>query len=322
MCALASGRAGAVEASQVEELIHQGVELRQAGQDSRALPLFQKAYEIARTPRTAGQLGLCDLSLGYWTEAEAHLGEALSSTGNPWVEKNRPTLASAHARAHDNVGVVAVMGGPAGAKVFLDNREVGTLPLERPLRLNKGPHDVEVRAPGPVTRTKTMVVQGGDEQTLMLTLETNSVTELAVPVRTAPAISKLAEGSSEPAPHRTLAWVTGGVAAGALVFGVVETAVWFRGVQKFDDHRSATDPSVRDCGSDDPHYGGAGCQSLHDDIAHARLFALVGYGAAAALAAGSYLLFATPSSTSPKTIAAASCAPDLVGKGFSCRLSF
>jgi len=69
-------------APQVEELIRQGIELRQAGQDVRAFPLFQKAYESDRTPRTAGQLGLCELALGYWVESEKHLGEALASSGN------------------------------------------------------------------------------------------------------------------------------------------------------------------------------------------------------------------------------------------------
>ncbi|HVT76926.1 MAG TPA: PEGA domain-containing protein [Acidimicrobiales bacterium] len=317
---LASGPARAVEASEVEELIHKGVELRQAGQDGRALPLFQKAYEISRTPRTAGQLGLCELALGYWTDADTHLGEAVASSGNPWVEKNRDALSGALARARENVGIVSVMGGPPGAKVFLDDREVGALPLDQPLRLNKGPHDVEVRAPGPVTRTKTMMVRGGDEQTVTLALETKPAAELATPPL--PLVSKPAEPPRGPSGHRTLAWATGGAAAAALVFAGLETALWASNVHKFDDHTSPTNPGVNDCGSDDPHYGGAGCEGIHDDLARARLLAMVGYGAAAILGATSYLLFATPADAPPKTTALASCAPDLVERGFSCRLSF
>ena len=46
---------------QVEELIRRGNELRNSGQDTRALPFFQRAYEQSPTPRTAAQLGLVEV---------------------------------------------------------------------------------------------------------------------------------------------------------------------------------------------------------------------------------------------------------------------
>ena len=51
-----SARAG--DSAEAEALIRQGVELRAQKKDERALPLFEKAYQISRSPRTAGQLGL------------------------------------------------------------------------------------------------------------------------------------------------------------------------------------------------------------------------------------------------------------------------
>jgi hypothetical protein len=53
------------DAAEVEALIAKGNELRRAGTPGPALPYFQKAYELARTPRTAGQLGLAELAAGY-----------------------------------------------------------------------------------------------------------------------------------------------------------------------------------------------------------------------------------------------------------------
>src|SRR5256885_12888670 len=67
------------DAEQAESLIREGVRLRGLDQTARALPLFQKAYEMSRTPRTAGQLGLCEMELGAYVDAERHLGEALAS---------------------------------------------------------------------------------------------------------------------------------------------------------------------------------------------------------------------------------------------------
>ena len=61
------------DAAEVEALIAKGNELRRAGTPGPALPYFQKAYQLARTPRTTGQLGLAELAAGYPVEAAEHL---------------------------------------------------------------------------------------------------------------------------------------------------------------------------------------------------------------------------------------------------------
>ena len=53
-------------AADAENYIKRGNELRRSGRDQQALPLFEKAYEVAPSPRTAAQLGLCEVVLGYW----------------------------------------------------------------------------------------------------------------------------------------------------------------------------------------------------------------------------------------------------------------
>ena len=60
-------RAG--DAAEAEALIRQGLELRQQGRDAPALPLFQKAYDLAATPRTAGQLGCGEMD---WRVVPGH----------------------------------------------------------------------------------------------------------------------------------------------------------------------------------------------------------------------------------------------------------
>ena len=74
-------RAG--DSAEAEALIRQGVELRAQKKDERALPLFEKAYQLSRTPRTAGQLGLVEIALGYFVDAEKYLSEALGSPDHP-----------------------------------------------------------------------------------------------------------------------------------------------------------------------------------------------------------------------------------------------
>ena len=83
------------DAAEVEALIAKGNELRRAGTPGPALPYFQKAYELARTPRTTGQLGLAELAAGYPVEAETHLSAALAWSNDPSIVKYRQILADA-----------------------------------------------------------------------------------------------------------------------------------------------------------------------------------------------------------------------------------
>src|SRR3954452_16278532 len=83
------------EAAEVEALISKGNELRRAGTPGPALPYFQKAYELARTPRTAGQLGLAELAAGYPVDAAEHLAAALQSPNDPSIVEYRNMLTDA-----------------------------------------------------------------------------------------------------------------------------------------------------------------------------------------------------------------------------------
>src|SRR3954464_13795766 len=94
MVASESGPARA-DAAEVEALIAKGNELRRAGTPGPALPYFQKAYELARTPRRARQLGLAELAAGYAVDAEEHLASALQTPDDPSIAKFRKMLTDA-----------------------------------------------------------------------------------------------------------------------------------------------------------------------------------------------------------------------------------
>src|SRR4249920_1256825 len=123
------------DAAEVEALIAKGNELRRAGTPGPALPYFQKAYELARTPRTTGQLGLAELAAGYPVEAEAHLATALQSPNDSSIMKYRKMLTDALAIARSQIGELIIDGSPAGAEILIDGRGKGVLPLSSPVKL-------------------------------------------------------------------------------------------------------------------------------------------------------------------------------------------
>ena len=164
------GWAGPEEAEQAEALIKEGVQLRAQDQTARALPLFEKAYRLSRNPRTAGQLGLCELELGFFAEAELYLSEALATPNHPWIAKNRTTLKRQLDAARANVGELSLTVSPATAEVLLDKKSADKVVPGVPIHLRKGPVVVEIRAPGyqPVQTTITIVGGKREERTFAL----------------------------------------------------------------------------------------------------------------------------------------------------------
>ena len=130
-CALLCIGMARAESAEVESLIAQGNDLRHKGEPDRALPFFQKAYALSRTPRTEGQLGLAEMAAGHPMEAEQHLMAAIDSREHPWITKNREGLEKTLALARSSIGDVTVEGGPAGAALTVNGRIDGHAPIAR-----------------------------------------------------------------------------------------------------------------------------------------------------------------------------------------------
>src|SRR5262245_24238889 len=101
-------RAGGPTTAEVESLIRKGTELRRQGKDQQALPFFQQAYELARAGRTAAQLGLCEMQLGYFLPASEHLTESLAAKGDPWVSRHRDVLEQSRKQIDSHIADIVV----------------------------------------------------------------------------------------------------------------------------------------------------------------------------------------------------------------------
>ena len=152
-----------------EALIRQGIELRRSGNTSRALGYFKRAYNLAHTPRSAAQLGLCELALKTYVDGEAHLSEALAAH-NPWVEENRGTLEKTRSDARGHLGQVDVSGTPAGAVVTVDGRAVGSLPSVTTWAA-PGDSSMTASATGYVAVTRAVKVTAGGHVTEQVDLQ-------------------------------------------------------------------------------------------------------------------------------------------------------
>jgi PEGA domain-containing protein len=342
-----AGRANAGSEAESEALIRQALQWRAQNKPDRALPLLEQAYRTARTPRTAAHLGLVQLELGNFAAAERYLTEGLASPDHPWITKNRNTLEQQLANARTNIGELAVAGSPAGAEIWVNGSRVGQLPLATPLRLNQGRTEVQVRAPGHLTATETVTIAAGkrEQRTFALAVEPGVARTPAYAGAVEPPPFVPSSPAATPAPAvtveatpadpesrrrtmRTAAWVTGGAAVGALLFGTIEAFKVGSARDAFNNHMGTIGGiSGKDCGTGFLEQSPA-CKPLKDDYDRAHTLTIVGFAAAGALAAGASVLYLLSSpnrglGAEPATGARAlACVPDPSGRGVACSLRF
>ena len=336
-CAVLFGMPSAFgsDAAEVEELIQQALNLRRQQKDPLAYPLLQKAHELGSTPRTAAQLGLVEINLGYWLDAERHLSESLAARKNVWVHQHRDVLEQNLEKARRAIGEVLVVGTPAGAEVQVNGKVVGDLPMQAPVRLGEGPAKVEIRASGFAPSTRSVQVIGGQRQEISFALQ--PVKPTAPPATpppvsgTIPQVGTPAHEGSDAGPDRIgatpwmrpLAWTAAALAAGSLVFAAAQTKTWLDKREAFDNHlpsMPAMLPATPDCGAKDPNRGGPGCEAIYSSMERARTRAIATYAAGTLLAAGSVTLFILSNRGQEETRLA--CAPTLGINGAGCRLTF
>jgi len=329
---LLGSAAWATDPGRAETLIEQANRLRSRGQDQKALPLMKEAYDLAPSPRTAGQLGLAELAVGYWLEADRHLDEALAAPTHPWVAKNRAALRSAQKSARSHLVSVTLDGEPAGAEVMANGQPVGQLPLPN-LVLAEGRITFAVRAPGYDVQTKQVTLTGGGQSRLTFELQRvrvepgekmavpgpvqrNPVEGSATPVRVdrseKPTVSEPARANpgQGATPNRTLPIVLGAAAGVALGFGIWEHLAWANAASKFE--------AVDGCYAGLPMRGtDSQCQGLYDSITTHRALTFVGYGAAGLLAVGSGISYwlGSASAKAPSEKASLSVTHVALGRG-------
>jgi hypothetical protein len=328
--------AAASPSDEAESLIRKGVEQRRRGDHAGALELFERASAVSPSARALAQRGLAESSLRRWVDAERHLRDALERHDSPWIEakENRSILETALANVRTHLGGVRLQG-TEGAEVMVNGQAAGRLPLSAPVRVPEGSARITAAAPGRRSAEREIVVRGGEEAVVRLELESEAAAPPPPAEPVAPAVHAPPPPPPEPQPasslppptlvaapapnnqssvRRPLGWGTGAVAVAALAGGVVETFVWQAKRSDFND-------PTRGCLEDAPMRGAAGCSALHDSSERARLFAVIGYGAAAALGATSaWLLLSSPAADT--RIGGLSCAADLASPGVGCRLTF
>jgi len=194
------------------------------GHFAEAHALFSEAHALKPSARALRGLGFASFELRDYARALQELSAALEDQRQPLTDEQRTEVSGMLERTKQYLGSLQVLVTPADAAVLLDG--VPWDPTAGNQALALGSHTLTVHAPGYVTVTRDMYIEGGQQQTLPITLAPLDLTPRPSDTPSNLGTDTLTPTAPLPAgePHESVfgkAWFWGGVAGvvavGALV---------------------------------------------------------------------------------------------------------
>lgn len=294
-----------------EALFRRGKAVYSAGKLLEAYEVYKAAWSLRKTYEIAGNLGNVALELGKAREAAEYLAYSRSmfpANGSP---EKLARLEAALVEARRQVATVRVevrrqgeaSEGAAGeAEVLGDGQLAGRAPLGQELFLDPGYYTLKARLAGYADGERSIHVEKGSVETVILTLEAISIPEGRRGARNERAPPKVA---GAPSPEWRLPVIVAGLGVAAAGLGVGIGAAVHSGARRADVNEAWV--GLYDAAGDSACYGGGGalrasCDELLAAESDARTFrtlSIVGFIAGGAGAVTSIALLFLTGASSP-----------------------
>lgn len=147
--------------AEARERFGRGVELYETGDYSAALAEFMRTYELRPHWALLLNIAQCYGNLGRYGEALRYLERYLEEGGDEVPSQRRHEVEAEIERLRSFIAHVSVSVNVDGATISVDDREVGTAPLEEPILVRSGLHVIDARHPGYRSARQEVVVAGG-----------------------------------------------------------------------------------------------------------------------------------------------------------------
>jgi len=203
----------------------EGVDALRRGEHRLALEKFQEAYALVPSAKIFYDFGLAYVALGRRAEAlaafERFLGEAHDA---PADKRQRAAEQIIVLRSQVGTAAITVPGAPDGTTIVVDGRDLGRVPLARPVYLDPGRHEIAARsAAGRAGPVQQIDIRAGAGVEVVVPVEGAGPTvAVALPATRNPDLSArppAGPGPVEPAPMVAAGDGLGGRRIAALSIG-------------------------------------------------------------------------------------------------------
>lgn len=167
---VAPAEGGDAETAAAMAHFEQGISLYEEGDYAAALFEFQQAYEARADYRLLFNIGVTALELKDYVSARDSLRQYLEQGGDEIAAERRAEVQQQLETLGKRIGSVTIVCNTHGATVSIDGEEVGTTPLDTPIELNLGAHQVTIEQYGHEPHRVEVDVAGGSSTTLDVSL--------------------------------------------------------------------------------------------------------------------------------------------------------
>ncbi len=245
------------------------------------------------------QIALAEQALGKWRDAERDLDDAMKSTDqDSWIVANHDALAKALTTIGMHLGTLQVMTDAAGAELFLDGQSLGHVESGASYRVEIGTRNVELRAAGKYSSSRSVVVTAGE-----ISRETIDLEPLPAPSQTPAPLHQDHRSQSEArapivdqqagATQRNIGWVFLGTAGALAIAGVAGIVARNVEIGSYNDDGSC--PGLHSL--DQPPI----CQSKITTAQTWTTVSILGFVGSGVLAAGGAVLVLTSPKKTPQS---------------------
>jgi len=188
-----------------------GVDFYTEGDLNAARVELERAYALQPTYRLLFNLGQVAYEQREYAAAERYFRDYLEQGGDEVDDTRRREVERELERLRGRVANVQITTNVAAAKLFVDGREVGTAPMNEPVRLSAGRRLLRAESPDHSPVSREVDVVGGEDRRFELRFGPDLRSE----ARAADVI--------DPGPHPAL-WT--GIATGVFALGAGGMAFW------------------------------------------------------------------------------------------------
>lgn len=220
-----------------------GLKFYSEGDYRLAVIEFERTYELVPDYRVLYNIGQVRIQLGDYARARKALERYLREGAGQLKPDREKAVHGDLEMLESRTATLRINCSEAGADVLVDGEAVGTTPLAEAVLMNAGEHNVEVRKLGFRSQVLRRTLAGSDAAEVEVKLEPVPMaapTAAVTPISVAP----VAERSTTP---QWIGWsVTGGLAVGAIVTGVLGN----RAADDLQDARGQKDVTASQLRSD------------------------------------------------------------------------